>query len=235
MDKHHNIPDVIILAGGLGTRLKSTISDLPKCMAPVANKPFLDHILSYYVDSGCHRFIFALGFLHDIVIDHLNTAWPTLNYDFSIEDEPLGTGGAVSLAFTKVTSEHFLILNGDTLFNISIDKLIEFHYQTKAFITLSLKYMTDFERYGTVILNPENQITGFEEKKACLEGLINGGVYIVNTAAFKALNFPDKYSFETDFLQAYVGDVAMYGMTFNTYFIDIGVPEDFHQANIDLI
>ena len=227
--------DVIILAGGLGTRLKSEVPDLPKCLAPVANKPFIDHILSYFIDQGQQRFIFALGYLYEMVLEHIDTNWPNLNYSYTVENEPLGTGGAIALAATKVTSDDFLVLNGDTLFKIDGYRFYQHHISHVSLVTLALKLMSDFDRYGTVEVDETDKIVAFHEKKPCETGLINGGIYLINLAYYQSLSFPKKHSFEKDVLEAFVGKGNMYAQIFDDYFIDIGIPADFNRANHDLL
>ena len=112
----------IILAGGLGTRLRSAVPDLPKCMAPVAGKPFLYHVIRYLQEEGVDSFIFSLGYMHEVIEAFLLQNYPLLDYQISIEEEPLGTGGAIKLAMLKSTQKNILALNGDTMFRIDTDK-----------------------------------------------------------------------------------------------------------------
>ncbi|MBC7885271.1 MAG: nucleotidyltransferase family protein [Saprospiraceae bacterium] len=229
------MPEAIILAGGLGTRLKSIAPDVPKCMALVAGKPFIDHVIDYALKQGVNKFVFAAGYLHQILEDHLTDKWPHLHYYITIEDTPLGTGGAIGLACTKVNSTHFLVLNGDTLFKMDYQKLLDVHLKNNAFVTLALKQMFDFERYGTVEIDPNQKITAFNEKKRCKTGYINGGVYLINKRKFTDLNRQSNYSFEKDILENQVTTGNLYAEIFEDYFIDIGIPEDFRKANIDLL
>src|SRR4051794_30094724 len=119
--------EAIILAGGLGTRLRSVVSDLPKCMAPVAGKPFLTYVVNHLLKENVQKFIFSVGYKNEMIVDFINTQHSTLNTQYSIEEEPLGTGGAVKLACSKATEKTVLIVNGDTLFTIDVDKLVVFH------------------------------------------------------------------------------------------------------------
>ncbi len=226
--------EAIVLAGGLGTRLREAVPDLPKCMAPVAGRPFIDHVIGHFQDAGIHRFVFALGYMHDIILDHLATVWQGLEYDYSIEAEPLGTGGAILLAAKKIHSDFFTVLNGDTLFKIDIAQQIALHKNKSAFITIAVKPLVDFDRYGTVVVNKEGQIVAFEEKKKCGNGLINGGVYVINKIQLLNMGLPKKHSFEKEVLEAYCSDGKIFARVFDDYFIDIGVPEDYSKANRDL-
>ena len=222
----------IILAGGLGTRLRSSVPDLPKCMAPVAGKPFLFHVIQYMQQQGVDSFIFSLGYMHEVIEEWLLKNYPLLSYQLSIEEEPLGTGGAIQLAMHKADKKNVLVLNGDTMFRINFAKLQLFHEQHDADCTLALKPMHHFDRYGVVEINKDGYIQSFKEKQYYKEGLINGGVYALNVKKFLALELPKKYSFEKDYLEKYVLTQKMMGLVQDEYFIDIGIPEDLEKANM---
>lgn len=228
------ISEAIILAGGLGTRLRSVVSDLPKCMAPVAGKPFLHHVINYYQKQGIQHFIFALGYKHEAITGWLDEVHPQLDYSAVIEEEPLGTGGAIQLACSKVRGTNVIILNGDTLFHVQLSALCELHLNTGADCTLSLKPMQDFDRYGVVEITPEQQVISFREKQFYTSGTINGGVYALNKEKFLAEELPQKFSFEKDYLEAFVSKRNMYALVQDAYFIDIGIPEDYAKANSEL-
>ncbi len=224
----------IILAGGLGTRLRSAVPDLPKCMAPVAGKPFLHHVIAYLLGQGVNRFIFSLGYMHDLIEEFVTENYPQLDVEFVIEATPLGTGGAIRLACEKASSANVLVLNGDTLFKVNIATLLEFHTTTQAACTLVLKPMKSFDRYGVVEIDHENRIQSFKEKKFYEKGLINGGVYSLHVKSFLDLTLPEKFSFEKDYLEKYFETEHLMGIIQEGYFIDIGIPEDFEKAGIDL-
>lgn len=228
------IKETIILAGGLGTRLREVLPDLPKCMAPVAGRPFLFYVINYLRSEGIGKFIFSLGYKHEAIQDYLNDQFSTLNYQCSIEEEPLGTGGAIKSACTHATEKTVLIVNGDTLFRIKLNNLMLFHYQHKADCTLSLKPMRNFERYGVVELNKDNSIKSFKEKHFYECGYINGGVYALDVAEFLNEELPEKFSFEKDYLEQSYVNKQMFGMVQDEYFIDIGIPEDYTRAQTEL-
>ncbi len=224
------IHTAIILAGGLGTRLRSVVSNVPKCMAPVAGKPFLYYVINYLQSQGIEQFIFSVGYKSDMIVEYVSEQFPNLNNQFSIEDEPLGTGGAVKLACRLVKDENVLLLNGDTLFKINLSELATLHIEKNADCSLCLKPMKDFDRYGVVELNNDLAVSAFKEKKAYKTGLINGGVYLLKTSTFLNEDLPEKFSFEKEYLEAFVGERKMYGKVQDEYFIDIGIPEDFERA-----
>jgi D-glycero-alpha-D-manno-heptose 1-phosphate guanylyltransferase len=202
--------ECIILAGGLGTRLRSAVPDLPKCMAPVAGKPFLAYVIDYFRKQGIERFIFSLGYMHEVIEAFVQTQYPMLNVAYSIEQEPMGTGGAIKLACSKAQQKDVLVLNGDTIFTIQLDQLTTFHTSHAADCTLSLKPMQQFDRYGVVELAADHTISDFREKQYYESGYINGGVYALNVGSF---------------LQ------ETYGLAQDAYFIDIGIPADYEKAN----
>ncbi|MEO6254092.1 MAG: nucleotidyltransferase family protein [Ferruginibacter sp.] len=224
----------IILAGGLGTRLRTVVSDVPKCMAPVAGRPFLDIVIDFLLEQGIDKIIFSVGYKGEMIITHVNDQYPMLNAQFSIEEEPLGTGGAVKLACSLVTKKNVLVLNGDTLFKVDIPELAAFHNSRGADCTLSLKPMLDFNRYGVVELNNDHSIASFKEKKQYESGLINGGIYALHVAGFLQEPLPPKFSFEKNYLEAYFDKRKMFGLTQDEYFIDIGIPEDYERAQMEL-
>ncbi|HMO61513.1 MAG TPA: nucleotidyltransferase family protein [Ferruginibacter sp.] len=222
--------EAIILAGGLGTRLRSVVSDLPKCMAPVAGRPFLQYIIRHLQQQGVTSFIFSVGYLYEAIESFLQKEYPSINYQLSIETSPLGTGGAIQLACAKTTAENVLVVNGDTMFSINVHRLMTAQLNKPAACTLALKPMQHFNRYGVVQLNSNSCITAFEEKKYYAEGLINGGVYALNTKALLQKKLPEKFSFEKDYLEQFVHEGHFYGLPQDDYFIDIGIPEDYEKA-----
>ncbi len=233
------VKEAIILAGGLGTRLRDTVPDLPKCMAPVAGRPFLFHVINYLRSQGIEKFIFSLGYKHEVIEEYLHNHFSTLTYDCVIEEEPLGTGGAIQLALQKATTKNVLIANGDTLFKVNVQEAGLFHTHNNAECTLLLKPLQNFDRYGVVELSANNQVINFKEKQFYTSGSINGGVYILNVANFSSLQFPAKFSFEKEYLESTLSlpkgkEHRIFGQAQETYFIDIGIPEDFNRAQTEL-
>ena len=187
------IKEAIILAGGLGTRLRSVVADLPKCMAPVNGIPFLHFVIEYLQKQGIEGFIFSLGYKSESIIEYLDEQYPTLNKQYAIEAEPLGTGGAIKLACKLATGDNVFILNGDTMFRIDAEWVSAFHHSNGADCTLSLKPMENFDRYGVVDLNEDSSIASFNEKKYYDRGLINGGVYALNVTRFLEEDLAEKF------------------------------------------
>ncbi|RMA93310.1 nucleotidyltransferase family protein [Hydrogenothermus marinus] len=228
------LKEAIILAGGLGTRLRSVVKDVPKPMALVAGKPFLEYILDYLNNNSLKRVILAIGYKSDIIKSYFGNSYKELTLKYSEENEPLGTGGAIKQALNFSVENDILILNGDTFFNIDLIKFYEFHLAKKSNLTIALKKMENIDRYGTVEIDKDRRISGFSEKKYVKKGIINGGVYILNKPFFLSLNFVNKFSFEKDFLEKYYNLYNFYGFISKSYFIDIGIPEDYEKAKKEM-
>ena len=225
--------ECIILAGGLGTRLQSVVSDVPKCMAEVAGKPFLSYLFDYAKNQQFDHLIHSLGYKSEVVLQWLDGKSYPFKISYVVEDSPLGTGGAIKLAFDKVETDKAFIFNGDTFFGVDTTLLAEFHKEKNAMISLALKPMTNFDRYGSVDLDKGERIIRFNEKQHCAKGLINGGVYVINKNLFSTLSLPEKFSFEKDVMEMHINDIPSYGCVQDGYFIDIGIPSDFTKANQD--
>ena len=222
--------EVIVLAGGMGTRLKDAVPDLPKPMAPIKNKPFLEYLLNWL--SQCpaiEQIILATGYKSETIIEYFDRSFKRIPVVYANEVEPLGTGGAISNALTACDSQHVLIVNGDTYFPIDIMHFQEFHERIKKPVSIALKKMYRFDRYGTVEIE-EDTIMKFNEKKSCEEGLINGGIYLLDKNWFGMQKHPDKFSFEKDILEHYVSQQLLSGKVFDDVFVDIGIPEDYIKA-----
>ena len=222
--------ECIVLAGGMGTRLRSVVSDVPKCMAEVAGKPFLHYIVRSLESAGFSHIIFSLGYKHECVLDWLSIYRGPAEISYVVESEPLGTGGGVLYAMSKAREENVFVLNGDTFFRVPFAAMLSSHEASGCSATLALKPMRDFDRYGAVTLS-EGRIVGFGEKVHCSDGLINGGVYVVRRPALA--DMPRKFSLEKDFFEHSASRGQIGGFECDGYFIDIGIPEDYARARSD--
>jgi D-glycero-alpha-D-manno-heptose 1-phosphate guanylyltransferase len=226
--------DAIILAGGLGTRLRTVINDMPKCMAPVNNYPFLYYILSQLQKNKITHIILSLGYKHEMVVEWIEKNQFDCLISYTIEKEPLGTGGAIKMALNKVKSKEALILNGDTFFDINVNAFRKFHVQHNATISIALKPMSKFDRYGSISIGNLNRVTQFHEKEYCDYGYINGGCYLLQKDSFILDNIRlSAFSFEKEVLEKNATTEKIYGYISEGYFIDIGIPEDYTKANED--
>lgn len=228
--------EVIILAGGLGTRLRSEVKDVPKCMAPVAGKPFLWYLLKDLKKyPEVKRVILSVGYLREVIFEWIPTVKEEFpfEFDYAIEEEPLGTGGGIRLAMEKVTEDEAIILNGDTYFAVDLNEMVAKHKANDAsLLTIALKPMKDFDRYGTVTTDENGRVLKLNEKQPCKEGEINGGVYVLSKEDSIFEGQPRKFSFETAVMQEKCGETGcLFGVVQNGYFIDIGIPEDYHKAD----
>lgn len=228
------IREAIILAGGLGTRLRLAVPDLPKCMAPVNGRPFLTYIIDHLLSQGITHFIFSLGYKSEVILAFLEKDFPSLLFKTSVEEEPLGTGGAVKKALAIAKDKCVLIANGDTLYKIDAELLAGIHSLSGACCTLSLKPMRNFDRYGVVEVDECSIIKSFREKQFYESGLINGGIYAIHKNKFLEENLPDKFSFEKDYIEKFYKSRRMFGVVQDEYFIDIGIPEDYERAQREL-
>lgn len=224
--------DAVILAGGLGTRLRSVVSDVPKCMAPVGGRPFLEWMLAWIEPFRPGRIVLSLGYLSEVVTDWVQNTikdYP-IPIEWVIEETPLGTGGGIKLALSKVTAPQCVILNGDTFFDVDLNALCRQRECSAAPLAVALKPMERFERYGSVTVDAQSRISSFNEKRYCAKGLINGGVYCIDCTAGLLDGKPDEFSFEKDVLEPESAKGGLYGFITDGSFIDIGIPEDYALA-----
>lgn len=217
--------EAIILAGGLGTRLRSMVSDVPKTMAPINDKPFLAYILEYLAHFGYDKIVLSVGYKKEVIQDYFQNNYRGMQIRYSCEEIPLGTGGAIKKALSLTHSSRVLVLNGDSFMQVNLQTFAQGVYQEP--IVLCVKPMQNFDRFGSVIVK-EGKVVSFEEKKMTQEGYINTGIYLIQRTIFDK-NFETTFSFET-FLhhQEAIGAFIADG-----YFIDIGIPEDYVKAQKD--
>lgn len=204
------------------------MKDVPKPMAPVNGKPFLHYIFKELQHQKVQQVVLSVGHLKEVIQDFFQESYLGINVTYAIEYEPLGTGGGIKHAFSLVEDDAF-VLNGDTFFDIDLSKLKD----EKADISMALKPMFNFDRYGIVELDATQRITAFHEKQYREHGLINGGVYYFRKALFEKITTEQKFSFEKDILEKHVADLYIQGKIFDNYFIDIGIPEDYEKAKHD--
>ena len=225
------VTTAIILAGGLGTRLKKTVPSLPKPMAPILGRPFLEYQMDYWIGQGVNKFILSIGYLNQTVTKHFGRRYQEASIDYIIEDKPLGTGGALLMA-AQGLNEPFLVLNGDTFFEVDLNLLNDFHKQQRSEWTLSLFRANQSERYMGLQLANNGEIIALESENSD-SNLFNGGVYLINPSVFDLLDklSRGKISLENDLLPNFItSGGVLYGLEFIGKFIDIGLPKDYHRA-----
>jgi len=222
--------EAIVLAGGLGTRLKSVVKDVPKPMANINGRPFLEYLLSFLKEQNMEKVILSVGYKYEIIKKYFGNNFEGMKLVYSIEERPLGTGGAVKRSLSLTDNKEVFVFNGDTIFKINLEEFFLFHQKKKSVLSIALKFMRDFDRYGSVKIDDTGRIIGFEEKKYYKEGLINGGIYLLNREFFLNFNLKNRFSFEKEFLEKYYAVYKFYGLVFNDFFIDIGVPDDYEKC-----
>ena len=233
-DLTKKIKEAIVLAGGKGTRLQSVVSNVPKPMAPISEKPFLALLLQYLQSQGIEKVVLSVGYMYEIIQETFGNSFNGLAISYSVETEPLGTGGGIAKAMTMTDGENVLVLNGDSFIKVELEEIEKHIPCSKNESLLVLKEMRNVSRYGSVVLE-NDVITAFEEKQFKEKALINAGVYVLNKDIFKDKHLPEKFSFEKDFLEKEVEKGNLKGIVTNGYFIDIGVPEDYQKAQIELV
>lgn len=224
--------DVIILAGGLGTRLQNLLPGIPKPMVPVNDQPFLKYLLDYVIKFKPSRIILPVGYRHEQISEFFGNKYEGTELLYSVEEFPLGTGGAILKSIQLTDSENVFILNGDTFFDVDLDLMEVQHINRQSDITIALKEMINFERYGSVSVQ-DNRITKFIEKQFVEKGQINAGTYLLNKQRFLGNSWPEKFSFEKEYLEKFVEKGIFAPFFADGYFIDIGIPEDYLKAQQD--
>lgn len=222
--------EAVVLAGGFGTRLQSVVKDVPKPMAEVAGRPFLTYILDSLDKQGVQHVVLAVGYKRDIIINYFGQQYKNLKISYSIEEEPLMTGGAIRQALELCKGPNVMILNGDTFFDIDLKAMQTHHIKNKSTVTIAVKPMENFDRYGTVTFDNHGRIQAFLEKQPCEKGFINGGIYILDKDCLQPIN-EKAFMMEKDYLEKYFSSIPMYAFISEGYFIDIGIPADFARAN----
>lgn len=222
------VTQVIILAGGLGTRLKSVVSDLPKPMAKIKNRPFLEWKLNYLKNQGVNKVILSVGYKYECIIDYFGSEYNYIDIEYAIETAQLGTGGGIKNALQYIDNNNVWVMNGDTFFNADLQTVENIHFQRESDVTLVLKKMENCGRYGYVNMEDYKIISFQEKQKNVISGLINGGVYLIKTNIFSEM-LDVSFSFE-EYLAKNTAGLNIIGIEQEGEFIDIGIPDDYYTA-----
>jgi D-glycero-alpha-D-manno-heptose 1-phosphate guanylyltransferase len=223
------ISEAIVLAGGFGTRLQSVVQDVPKPMADINGKPFLYYLLKYLSEQGIKKVVLSVGYKHELIKDFFGEHYLQMDIKYAIEDEPLGTGGAIKLALDHIDKDLCFVLNGDTYFDLNLIDL----ERNGTDCVLASKEMNNFDRYGSLELTASDVITNFNEKKFCESGWINGGVYCIHKNLFSSIS-KTSFSFEEEVLTPLSRTGQLIAVKSKGYFMDIGIPEDYAQFQKDI-
>lgn len=228
------LKEAIILAGGFGTRLQAVVNDVPKPMAPINDIPFLNYVFDYLKYYQIEHVVLSTGYLADKISEYYKNEFNDIRISYAKEETPLGTGGGIRLALEKCHTKHVLVLNGDSFFDVNLNQYFNQHTSFHSDCSLALRKVSNAARYGTIKLG-NGYIKAFKEKDSIeKEGLINGGVYIINRELF--LNKTEvlkPFSIEKDFFETRINELNLMGFEYDGYFIDIGIPEDYNKAQID--
>jgi D-glycero-alpha-D-manno-heptose 1-phosphate guanylyltransferase len=222
----------IILAGGLGTRLRTAVDNLPKPMAPVGGKPFLEYLLLQLKRGGIGDIVLSVGYKGEMIISYFGDGSSLgIRISYSEENKPLGTGGAIKQSIFHYDDSQFIVMNGDSYFNISFADLLQCHTGTPGLLTIGLALVKDRSRYGNVEINDDDgRVTSFQKEGPRTVGLINSGVYIVNRDIVNYI--PEgQVSLEGHVLPLLKDDHLLYGKVFDAFFLDIGIPNDYFWIN----
>ena len=229
----------ILLCGGMGTRLRSVVSDRPKPMADICGKPFLQYLLEMLRDKGITEVIFALGYMGEMIEEYFQDGSAFgLKISYSYEEEPLGTGGAIRNALPKILEEEVLVLNADTYFPMDYQGLLRFHQENDGDFSLATRAVPDISRYGAVRRDAAGRILAWNEKLEDggqpLAGEINGGIYVMKKSLIAEI--PEgKQSLEQDCIPKWLSEgKRIFGLPFDGYFMDIGIPKDYQQFITDV-
>lgn len=227
--RRHTTNEAIILAGGLGTRLKGVIGELPKPLAPLAGRPFLAWLLDILAAQEMRRVILATGYRSGQIVEALGSRWRGMALVYSQEPEPLGTGGAIALAAKKLRDDACFVLNGDTRLVLDYAEFDRLANAANVRLGVALAHVPDVSRYGSVRIE-KDRIAGFVEKGRTGPGYINAGVYWISRSLLSDFPRTNSFSFETEVLVPVVARERVAAFTETSDFIDIGVPEDYHRA-----
>ena len=221
--------EAIVLVGGLGTRLRAVVSDVPKPLAPVAGRPFLAWLLDRLAGNGMRHVVLAAGYLAERVVDAVGPEWCGMQVEYSFEAAPLGTGGAVRQACGMLRGDTAHVLNGDTFLRYDMHALEQAVRNAGADLGMALARVDDVARYGAVV-REGCRVDGFKEKGESGAGYINAGCYFLTPDAIRALPPDTSFSFETQVLAPLTVAGRVCGFDATDGFIDIGVPEDYARA-----
>jgi D-glycero-alpha-D-manno-heptose 1-phosphate guanylyltransferase len=220
--------EAIVLAGGFGTRLRSVVSDVPKPMAPIAGRPFLEILLENLASKGIHRTVVSLGYLSNVISDHFGAEFCGMEVDYVVESSPLGTGGAIRLAMDACTQDAVFVFNGDTFLDVDLAE-VQSTWQTTGLPVVVAKYVPDTARYGGVEMT-DGLLSRFIEKGRTGPGLINVGCYLLGRHQLDRFSVGDPFSIEVDFLTPEAAKSKVAVAVTDALFIDIGLPEEYALA-----
>ncbi len=222
--------EAIILAGGLGTRLRSVIDNVPKPMADINSKPFLCFILENLYQYGFRKIILSIGYKGDLIVNYFGTNYKGVEIVYVMDEIPLGTGGAIKKSMQYIVEDHAFIINGDTFCDIKFSELEDMWCKSYKNIMTVVKKSSTL-RFGKVKVS-EGYVLEMHEKNSTGSGLINAGCYVLSKIIFENSNGIQRGSFETGLLAKLISNHEVLAYIHSGEFIDIGIPEDYAKAQV---
>ena len=227
-----NLADItaIILVGGLGTRLQSVVSDRPKALARIGNRPFLTFLLDQLAAAKAREVVLCTGYMADQIHEALGKTYRSLKIIYSRESKPLGTGGALRRALPHFNSDPVLIMNGDSFVDADLTAYVNWFFEQRCEASLLLVKVPNTSRYGKVLLGANGCLSAFEEKGLNSgPGWINAGIYIMKKSLVASMPAAIAFSLEREFFPRLLSK-RFYGYCSTGRFIDIGTPQSLHRA-----
>lgn len=221
--------DALILAGGLGTRLAATVPEVPKPMAPVCGRPFLELLLGMLQAKGVRRAVLSLGHRAELIVRHFGARFGEVELVHEVEPQALGTGGAIRRALPRCRGDAALVVNGDTLLDLELDA-VQTNWQRHRRPLLVACRVDDGARYGRVEIDAEDRLVRFTEKGVAGPGWINSGHYVLPTGLLADPALPERFGFEAEYVAPRLAHERWLAFRSEGLFIDIGVPEDYARA-----
>lgn len=225
--------EAIVLAGGFGSRLRVVVPDLPKPMAPISGRPFLEILLTMLFRKGFTRIILSLGFMSEKIISHFGCNYLGMELVYEVENQPLGTGGAIRAALRHCFNDHVFIFNGDTYLDLEINEL-EALWKKNHNPIIVIREVTNTLRFGRIDMK-NGRVISFLEKGEIGSGFVNAGCYVIPKNALDDFPLNQNFSMETEFLSKYLKLIQFDGFISKGRFIDIGVPDDYALAQTELL
>jgi D-glycero-alpha-D-manno-heptose 1-phosphate guanylyltransferase len=223
----------IVLAGGYGNRLRAVVADVPKPMAPVGGRPFLSYVFDNLAEHGFRVVVVAVSWLHESIVSAFGDNYRGLELRYSIEPEPLGTGGAIKQSFQYINDDLAFVLNGDTFQRLPYEPMLRLAERERSDVVVAVRAVKNADRYGIVKLEG-TRIAKFSATGANGPGLINAGAYLVRRSLVEGQNLGKAFSFERDVLLPGVHSQVITAYLIDGNFIDIGIPEDYERAGYEI-
>ena len=228
----------LVLAGGFATRLRPLSCSRPKTLFPLANQPLIDYTLQNLAEGGVDTIILSVYYMAENIVRYLGPTKYDMGILYSREQRPLGKGGGIKNAEYMLNGEPFIVINGDIITDLDLRRLISFHEEKGGLATIALYQVTDPSRYGSVELDREGRITRFVEKPEpgmAPSNLINAGIYVLEPEVLEYMPSEKRFDTEVEVFPILAQERKLFGFEFHGYWTDIGVPEEYLNANAAIL